>query len=59
MWFLNSSCNPYKKNIRNYLKAFNDSLDSHSSKYEKTSILGDFNVKQNMKTFLVQNLVIV
>ena len=34
-WLLNCSYNPHKNNIRNHLKALSDSLDSHSSTYEK------------------------
>ena len=49
----NCSYNPHKFEI-NYLTALRNSLDLHSSKYEKILILGDFNAEieeANMKSF--------
>ena len=51
---INSSYNPHKSEINKHLTALINSLDLHSSKYEKTLILGDFNVEievANMKSF--------
>ena len=51
---INFSSNPYKSEIKKHLTALRNSLDLHSSKYEKILILGDFNVEieeANMKSF--------
>ena len=51
---INCSYNPHKSEIKKHLTAFRNSLDLHSSKYEKILILGDFNVEieeANMKSF--------
>ena len=42
---INCSHNPRKSEIKRHLTDFRDSLDLQSSKYEKTLILGDFNVE--------------
>ena len=50
----NCSFNPHKSEIKKHLTALRNSLDLHSSKYEKILILGDFNVEieeANMKSF--------
>ena len=51
---INCSYNPHKSEIKKHLTALRNSLDLHSSKYEKILILGDFNVEieeANMKSF--------
>ena len=51
---INFSYNLHKYEIKNYLTALRNSLDLHSSKYEKMLILCDFNVEMeeaNMKSF--------
>ena len=51
---INCSYNPHKSEIKKYLSALGNSLDLHSSKYEKILILGDFHVEieeTNMKSF--------
>ena len=51
---INCSYNPHKSEIKKHLSALRNSLDFHSSKYEKILILGDFNVEieeANMKSF--------
>ena len=51
---INCSYNPHKSEIKKHLTAFRNSLDLHSSKYEKILILGDFNVEieeADMKSF--------
>ena len=51
---INCSCNPHKSEIKKHLTALRNSLDLHSSKYEKILILGDFNIEieeANMKSF--------
>ena len=50
---INCSYNPHKSEIKKHLTALRNSLDLHSSKYEKILILGDFNVEieeANMKS---------
>ena len=50
----NCSFNPHKSEIKTHLTALRNSLDSHSSKYEKVLILDDLNVEieeANMKSF--------
>ena len=49
---INCSNNPHKLGIKKHLTALRNSLDLHSSKYEKILIQGDFNVEieeANMK----------
>ena len=51
---LNCSYIPHKSEIQKHLTALRNSLDLHSSKYEKILILGYFNVEieeANMKSF--------
>ena len=51
---INCSCKPHKSEIKKHLTALRNSLDLHSSKYEKILILGDFNVeieKEDIKSF--------
>ena len=51
---INCSYNPHKSEIKKHLTALRHSLDSHSSKYDKVLILGDFNVgieEANMQSF--------
>ena len=51
---INCSYNPHKSEIKKHLTALRNSLDIHSSKYEKVLMLGDFNVEieeANMKLF--------
>ena len=48
------SYSPHKSEIKNHLTALRNSLDLHSSKYEKILILSDFSVEieeANMKPF--------
>ena len=61
---INCSYNPHKSEIKKHLTALRHSLDSHSSKYDKVLILGDFNVgieEANMQSFCesynVKNLI--
>ena len=45
---------PYKSEIKKHLTTLRNSLDLHSSKYEKILILGDFNLEieeANIKSF--------
>ena len=52
---INCSYNPHKSEIKKAFDSFKNSLDLHSSKYEKVLILGDFNVEieeANMKLFV-------
>ena len=49
---INCSYNPHKSEIKKHLTALGNSLDLHSSKYDKILILGDFHVEANMKLFL-------
>ena len=51
---INCSYNPHKSEIKKHLTALRNSLDLHSSKYEKILIFGDFIVEievANMKLF--------
>ena len=51
---INCFYNPHKSEIKTNLTALRHSLDLHSSKYDKTLILGDFNVgieEANMQSF--------
>ena len=51
---INCSYNPHKSEIKKHYRALRNSLDLHSSKYEKMLILGDFNVEiedANMTSF--------
>ena len=51
---INCSNNPHKSEIKKHLTALRNSLDLHSSKYEKILILGDFIVEieeASMKSF--------
>ena len=51
---INLSYSPHKSEIKKHFTAFRNSLDLHSSKYEKILILGDFSVKieeANLKSF--------
>ena len=51
---INCFHNPRKSEIKKHLTALRNSLDFHSSKYEKFLILGDFSVEikeANMKSF--------
>ena len=51
---INCSYDPHKSEIKKLLAALRNSLDLHSSKYEKILILGDFNEEieeANMKSF--------
>ena len=51
----NCSSSPYKSEIKKHFTALGNSLDLLSSSYEKTLILGDFNVEieeANMKSFV-------
>ena len=51
---INCSDNPHKSEIKKHLTALRNSLDLHSSKYEKILTLCDFNVEiveANMKSF--------
>ena len=41
---INCSYNPHKSEIKKHLTVLRNSLDLHSSKYDKILILGDFNV---------------
>ena len=61
---INCSYNPHKSEIKKHFTALRHSLDSHSSKYDKVLILGDFNVgieEANMQSFCesynVKNLI--
>ena len=50
----NCSYNRHKSEIKKHYRALRNFLDSHSSKYEKMLILGDFNVEiedANMTSF--------
>ena len=52
---INCSYNPHKSEIKKHLTALGNSLDLHSSKYDKILILGGFHVEieeANMKFFL-------
>ena len=42
---VNCSYNPHKSEINKHLRTLRNSLDLHSSKYEKKLVLGDFNVE--------------
>ena len=51
---INCSYNSIKSNIKKHLIALRNSLDLHSSKYEKILLLGDFSVEieqANIKSF--------
>ena len=63
-WLINCSYNPNRNAIGNHLGALSDFLDFHSSSYNNSIILGDFNVgveEPHMKTFCenysLQNLI--
>ena len=42
-WFINCSCKPHKSLIGNHLDAVSETIDLHSSIYDKIILLGDFN----------------
>ena len=51
---INCSYDPHKSEMKKLLAALRNSLDLHSSKYDKILILGDFNEEieeANMKSF--------
>ena len=56
-WLKNCSYNPNKSSIDYHLLTLSDSLDVHSSTYQKILILGDFNIGtvDNYKKLFCEN----
>ena len=53
-WLINCSHNPHRNSINNHLETLSELLDFHSSLYNNTIILDDFNVgveEPHLKTF--------